>query len=65
MEPVLTYENMEPFQNQLQKANISSQLVNLHDYIGTPIKEVQQIINIIKLNQKRKQRCHPQQQSHP
>lgn len=61
--PILTYQNISQFEQQLQQANISSDILNLNNYIGTPTKEIQQIINIIKLNKKRKKKCHPQ--SHP
>lgn len=60
-QPVLTYENLPRYQEQLVRANIPLHTVNLKEYLGHSTQEVQQVINILKMNEKRKNRCRPQQ----
>lgn len=60
-QPVLTYENLPRYQEQLVRANIPPHTVNLKEYLGHSTQEVQQVINILKMNEKRKNRCRPQQ----
>lgn len=60
-QPVLTYENLHHYQEQLVRANIPTHTVNLEEYLGHSTQEVQQVINILKMNEKRKNRCRPQQ----
>lgn len=46
----LNMENLPYYQNQLLRIGITEDQVDLSNYIGTPIRQIQQMINSIRLS---------------
>lgn len=52
-ETVLTYRNLPDYQRQMQRFQIPEKQLNLHNYMGKPVIEVQKLINIIRLERRK------------